>query len=123
MDGIPFRPTNYSSEPRVCRVPLSRETSRTNLPSEGGDLGDSPAASSLSPDPKDLELGFDLVKRHLKYFKVVQFGRIETAVKELNFDSMTQHILKTHFTQIRKGSDYKLRSLCHLAESDPMPTF
>ncbi len=35
VDGIPFKQTNYSSEPRLLKVPLSRETSKTNL--SGGD--------------------------------------------------------------------------------------
>ena len=58
MDGIPFKQTNYSSTPRVCKVPISRESSRTNLSAE--DAADAPGPVTL--DAKALELGFDLVR-------------------------------------------------------------
>ena len=62
MDGIPFKQTNYSSTPRVCKVPISRESSRTNLSAD--DTAD--ASGPVTPDAKALEIGFDLVRRSLK---------------------------------------------------------
>ena len=58
VDGIPFKKADYSKEPRVLHVPLTREASVSKLPDteDVEDVGGSP-----TPGPKDLELGFDLV--------------------------------------------------------------